>query len=733
MLRSLFAIVLAVSTTFFTIEPVALAQDVNAASPEQYPQQQQYPQQYPPQQYPPQQQSQQGPVWQEYPQGQQYPPQYPPQNPPGQPSSQGAPDAQDIAADQQHGVGRLSIVQGDVNVKLGSTGELVAAAINAPVMAQDHVQTSAGSRAEVELDYANLIRIAPNTDVGFADLEYHKYQAQLGAGTLIYRVLRQSQAQAEIDTPSIAIRPTRQGEYRVSVLDDGTTQITVRSGQAEMYSPTGSQYLDAGHTTLVRGDPSNPEFQTTYEIARDQFDDWSANRDRGLMASKSYQYVSPDIYGADDLDQYGNWVPSQYGNVWQPQGTASGWSPYSDGNWVWNGYYGWTWVDAAPWGWAPFHYGRWFWNGGHGWCWWPGAVGASYFWNPALVGFFGWGGFGLSFGLGGLGWVALAPFELFHPWWGHGLWGGRGYSGGYDRFGLTRGADIGRMYRNAAIRGGAMTAAYNGFGGPNHRYTAATRGQLTNANLFRGQIPVNATRASSQFSTRQATANPRLASVANRQFFTHQSVAGRSAGFAASRSSGFATRGTAAQQSMHGVPPNLRSNAGAAAGRSYGAQSTAGRTSGGWQRFGDPGTPNGGRQAFAAEDHSGWHRFGEASGSNAAGARSTFAQPSRTPAASTFNRPNAPSSARSFGGNYQSRPLQTPRTSSSFANSGARYSAPHYSTPSTQHYSAPAAPHYSAPHYSAPAAHGGGGSSHGGGGGGSHGGGGHSSSSGHHR
>jgi len=242
------------------------------------------------------------------------------------------PEAQQAigGADQttaQQGVARLSIVQGDVNVKRGDSGDLVAAAINAPLMPQDHVQTSDGSRAEVQLDSANMIRLAPNTDLGFADLEYRRFQVQLGAGTIIYRVLRDSNAQAEVDTPSIALRPTQQGNYRISVLDDGSTQITVRSGELQVYSPGGTQNLEAGQTMLVRGDSSDPQFQMSSQIAPDQFDDWSANRDRELLASRSYQYVSPDIYGADDLDAYGNWVPSQYGNVWEPQESRIGLGP----------------------------------------------------------------------------------------------------------------------------------------------------------------------------------------------------------------------------------------------------------------------------------------------------------------------------------------------------------------------------------------------------------------------
>ncbi|HEY7303728.1 MAG TPA: DUF6600 domain-containing protein [Bryobacteraceae bacterium] len=630
---------------------------------------------------------------------QSYPvPQYPPQE--QQPS-----DGQNTAADEQHGVARLSVVQGDVNLKRGDSGQLEAAVINAPLVAADHVQTSPGSRAEVELDYGNLIRVGPNTDVGFADLQYHRYRLQLGAGTIIYRVLRDAGSQSEIDTPSIAVRPLTQGEFRISVLDDGTTQITVRSGQAEIDGPRGSERLDAGRTTLVRGDPSDPEFQETYEIGRDQLDDWSENRDRELLASQSYQHVSPDIPGADDLDTYGNWVPSEYGEVWAPRSPGADWSPYSQGQWTWGDYYGWTWVDSAPWGWAPYHYGRWFWNTGYGWCWWPGAVRARYAWSPALVGFFGWGSGGFSFGFGGIGWVPLAPFEVFHPWWGRGFYGAGRYGFRPYNFNL-RNADIGRMYRNANIRGGALSAPYNGFGGPGQHFRAATHAQLTNATFFRGQMPVSPTARAFRFSNRQAIPNTRLAAVPNR-FFQRPGY-GRASG----AQSQFGARPLQQRPVQHGIAPNMQgrfAGQGSAPAASQPRQST-----GGWQRFGDPRNPGTSREDFTprSEQGGGWHRFG---------------QPQET-----------------VPGNGSSRP------------SFAAPARPRYNAPATQRYNAPApsyrapdvprnsTPHYNPPRYNAPrnnapsnAGHGGGrpsggsGSPRGGGGSSSHGGGGGHSSGGH--
>ena len=98
---------------------------------------------------------------------------------------------------------------------------------------------------------------------------------------------------------------------------------------------------------------------------------------------------------------------------------------------MWEPYYGWTWVDNEPWGWAPFHYGNWFYAADYGWAWYPGAyaVARPYVYRPALVAFFSFGGGGGNFsvGFGNVGWVPIAPYEPFHPWWGNG--GGYGYGG----------------------------------------------------------------------------------------------------------------------------------------------------------------------------------------------------------------------------------------------------------------------------------------------------------------
>ena len=163
----------------------------------------------------------------------------------------------------------------------------------------------------------------------------------------------------------------------------------------------------------------DPEYHTTRAPAPDDLDHWASDRDLKEEHSASAEYVSRDVPGYSDLDDYGTWREEpEYGHVWYPTTVEVGWAPYSYGYWNWVGPWGWTWVDYAPWGFAPFHYGRWAMVGGAwGWC--PGPVYASPFYGPAFVGFVGGGigfGFGGGFG-GGIGWFPLGFREPFHPWY----------------------------------------------------------------------------------------------------------------------------------------------------------------------------------------------------------------------------------------------------------------------------------------------------------------------------
>jgi hypothetical protein len=568
--------------------------------------------------------------------------------------------------DRNHGVARISLLNGDVSVRRGDSGDFVAGAVNAPLLVQDAVQTGPASRAEIQFDSANRLRLAENAEVRMAELVANKYQIQIGHGTTMLSVQRDSASQIEIDTPSVAVRPSRPGAYRVAVLEDGTTQITVRAGEARVDSGHGEERLTAGQTMLARGAADNPEFQIVAAIGRDDWDIFNERRDHDLDHSESARYVSRDIAGAEDLDPYGQWeTDPTYGQVWAPR-VAADWAPYRSGRWVWEDYYGWTWVSYDPWGWAPYHYGNWF-IGARGWRWYPGSRFGHYGYRPALVGFFGFGaGIGVGFGFGNIGWVPLAPFEAFHPWYG------RGFGAGYRGFG--GGVGVVGAYRNARFANGVTAMNAQDFAsGRFGRFSNVGANELRQASLVHGALPVTPTSGSLRFNDRQT------------------GVTGRS-GFAQ-------TRFAAHNQPTQTARTPFQQQGGLGIG-SQGRASQPGSGGGsGWQRFG---SPTGGRPASQGspqgqgQSGSTWQRFGT---------------------------PNAGASARTQASVSQSRPAyQTPSPRSFSQQSGSRsvqVAPPMIRERATTNYSRPSQPayHNSAPARSAPApaaTHSSGGSSSGG-------------------
>src|ERR1700685_2644776 len=108
------------------------------------------------------------------------------------PSANADPDGQ---YEPGRAVARISVLNGDVSVRRGDSGDVVAAALNAPLMADDRLLTGSTSRAEVQLDSSNMIRIGPNSEVRFAGMDTKSFQLQIAAGTVTFRTLRPGQAQ----------------------------------------------------------------------------------------------------------------------------------------------------------------------------------------------------------------------------------------------------------------------------------------------------------------------------------------------------------------------------------------------------------------------------------------------------------------------------------------------------------------------------------------------------------
>jgi hypothetical protein len=314
-------------------------------------------------------------------------------------------------------VARLNYMEGSVSFQPGGENDWVDAVLNRPLVTGDNLWADDDSRAEVHIG-STALRLGAKTGITLLEVSDRAAQIRLAQGSLIVKVRHVDDEDSyEIDTPNVAFVVMQPGDYRIEVDPDGNrTEVTVWRGRGEVTGGGNSYTVVASqHATFT----STGADQLNYDLGQipdqDEFDSWALARDRTEDESDSANYVSREMTGYEDLDEYGSWsYVAGYGTCWRPTGIAMGWAPYRFGHWIWVGPWGWTWVEDEPWGFAPFHYGRWAFAGA-GWVWVPGPSVVRPVYAPALVAWVG-GAPGFRFSAGvGVGWFPLGPGEVFIP------------------------------------------------------------------------------------------------------------------------------------------------------------------------------------------------------------------------------------------------------------------------------------------------------------------------------
>jgi len=340
--------------------------------------------------------------------------QYPDQNRASDPGQSQNPD-EDQAQDPPGRVARLDFSEGSISFRPASEDDWVSGVPNRPMVTGDDLWADEDSRAEVHIG-STAIRLGAKTGITFLALDDHTTQIRLAQGSVILRVRHvDDDDNYEIDTPNIAFSLLQPGEYRVDVSEDGSQSIvTVWHGRGRV-TGGGDTYTVVANQSATFSGSDHLDYELAQVPDRDDLDTWAFERDDHEDQADSANYVSREMTGYEDLDEYGDWsYVAGYGPCWRPRAVVVGWAPYRFGHWIFVGPWGWTWVEDEPWGFAPFHYGRWAFVG-NGWFWVPGPVVVRPIWAPALVAFVG-GGPGFRFSAGvGVGWFPLAPGEVFVP------------------------------------------------------------------------------------------------------------------------------------------------------------------------------------------------------------------------------------------------------------------------------------------------------------------------------
>jgi hypothetical protein len=346
----------------------------------------------------------------------------PPAAPPGATwSTAGATAA---AVDPPGRVGRVAELQGAVQWFDGEDGRWNEVERNRPLTTGDRLATAADARAELRVG-STVLRLSGGTEVEVLRLDDERMVFQLHAGSLALRVRsRELAEEIELVTAEARLAPLRAGHYRFDRVDD-STQAGVWRGELRVLG-NGAPVLAEGDRVELwregRGEAASRTLRhTRLRPLDDAFAAWALREDaQETPQTVAQRHVSPEMTGAEALDRHGRWERHpEFGVVWLPVAVQPGWAPYRHGRWAWTRPWGWTWIDAAPWGFAVSHYGRWVhWSGR--WAWVPGPYTPRPAYAPALVAWVGGGnggvGWSVQVGVPLVGWVPLAPHDVFRPW-----------------------------------------------------------------------------------------------------------------------------------------------------------------------------------------------------------------------------------------------------------------------------------------------------------------------------
>jgi hypothetical protein len=336
---------------------------------------------------------------------------------------------------------RISLIEGDVQIKTPDAGDWGYAAVNEPLMEGDEVWVSRGGRVELQLNRGSYIRLDQDSSLQILSMDRDSSQFYLSQGQAYVYYDAPGGNVIQIDTPDSSTRAFDRAIFRVDISGQYQyTDVAVYKGYVETENAVGRTRVNAGQMLSLGPD-------TDGEVAPmgppDEWERWNKRRNDRLFERRdtSSRYLPAELRPYSyDFDTYGRWVNvPEYGYCWTPTVfVGSSWAPYREGRWIWIGG-DYTWVAYEPWGWAPYHYGRWAFIVNTGWCWVPPLAG-DVFWAPGYVGWVWTDNY--------VGWVPLAPGETYY---------GRGHHGRHS-VNITniniKQINITNVYKNVNINNG---------------------------------------------------------------------------------------------------------------------------------------------------------------------------------------------------------------------------------------------------------------------------------------
>src|SRR5688572_20512327 len=201
---------------------------------------------------------------------------------------------------------RVSLIDGEVNLKRHGNQDWERTRLNYPVVEGDTLATGKDSRLEIQVDSRNFVRLTANTIMRIVTLRDEGIAMSVVEGTAIVRLAKfdKSREYFEIDAPKTTLAAEKTGLYRLDVPPEGRVRLTVRDGgSARIYSDTSGFALRDGRSAelVISGDNAG-DWELLAAAEKDSIDNWVGDRERYLAQRHRHdvQYYDEYVWGAED-------------------------------------------------------------------------------------------------------------------------------------------------------------------------------------------------------------------------------------------------------------------------------------------------------------------------------------------------------------------------------------------------------------------------------------------------
>lgn len=202
----------------------------------------------------------------------------------------------------------------------------------------ERVSTDAAGKAEILLNPGSYMRIGGDTAFEFVSTSLDDLQINLNQGNAMFEVIVDDDFRVTLQMPKTSIKLTNSGVYRIDVLADGSSKVSVWKGKLELGNEDETR-IKSGRSAVVEGTSA-----TVAKFDRDEKDElelWSKDRAKELAKVNSRlqrNALTPSLIssfngrGWNVYNSYGLWIFDRSGGGWSFLPFGYGWrSPYGYG------------------------------------------------------------------------------------------------------------------------------------------------------------------------------------------------------------------------------------------------------------------------------------------------------------------------------------------------------------------------------------------------------------------